>query len=350
MKLLRPIFIFIIVLVLFTSAYRLVWDSPSDQHMRQDRLLILLDQQFLSSYLESNQKFGSFNIMTQKFCQSPSENTLDRVKKGYQEAQMAWSQIEWINFGPIEQNLNYFKVYLWPDKRGQVAEQIRTAFASSTNYPKTLEDLRKKNIALQGLHTVEQMIYDPKITKQKLDQICPILPLISKNITEMVSENAKTWKKNIAVIRTTLKKQLVEKPVDHRYTEIELLYLENIFQAYLGQLEKIQKLKLPPMIENKIKYQEGYLSDRTLSSLKSNYFGLEHLTNKKNGIGSYLVDSNPSILDIWQSKLAEITKLLNTQSSALKKDQLEDLSRKNEDLIKWSQETLARELGLPSGF
>ena len=122
-------------------------------------------------------------------------------------AQRGWNSIEWFNFGPIEQNLNYFKIYLWPDKRKSIAKQLKAIYSDPSIYPKDLATLKNQSFALQGLHTIERLLYDPTFNEQGLEKSCPLLRLIGDNLNQIIEQNNSVWQSNLTIIKSTLKKQ-----------------------------------------------------------------------------------------------------------------------------------------------
>ena len=75
------------------------------------------------------------------------------------ELVLAWSRVELIRFGPARDQNRYERLFFWPDPRGRGLQQIQEIIATEDPTATSVETLREKSVAVQGLFALEFVLY-----------------------------------------------------------------------------------------------------------------------------------------------------------------------------------------------
>lgn len=92
-------------------------------------------------------------------CKTPSAPGLEVAREAFGELVTAWSEIEIIRFGPVIENNRMERILFFPDRRGIGLRQIQQVLAEKDETATTPERLADKSVALQGLTTLEYLLY-----------------------------------------------------------------------------------------------------------------------------------------------------------------------------------------------
>ena len=92
-------------------------------------------------------------------CEAPSAPGLEVARKAFGELVRAWSEIEIIRFGPVVDDNRLERILFFPDRRGIGLKQIQQVLAEKDETATTPERLAAKSVALQGLTTLEYLLY-----------------------------------------------------------------------------------------------------------------------------------------------------------------------------------------------
>lgn len=94
-----------------------------------------------------------------ELCQSPSDAALAQARDQFEGLVQAWSRIEIVRFGPVLENNRLERILFWPDRRGIGLKQVQGLLAEKDDAVLTLEGLRQKSVAVQGLGALEFVLY-----------------------------------------------------------------------------------------------------------------------------------------------------------------------------------------------
>ncbi len=92
-------------------------------------------------------------------CQSPSPRGLEVAREAFADLVSAWSEVEIIRFGPVIEANRMERILFFPDRRGIGLKQIQQVLAEKDETATTPERLADKSVALQGLTTLEYLLY-----------------------------------------------------------------------------------------------------------------------------------------------------------------------------------------------
>ncbi len=92
-------------------------------------------------------------------CESPSDAALEQARQQFEGLVQAWSRIEIVRFGPVLENNRLERILFWPDRRGIGLKQVQGLLADKDDAATSLEGLRQKSVAVQGLGALEFVLH-----------------------------------------------------------------------------------------------------------------------------------------------------------------------------------------------
>ncbi|TDH35955.1 peptidase M75, Imelysin [Pseudohoeflea suaedae] len=110
-------------------------------------------------YRNFRDKAQAMGAAISPLCEAPSAPGLEVARKAFGELVTAWSEIEIIRFGPVVDDNRLERILFFPDRRGIGLKQIQQVLAEKDETATTPERLAAKSVALQGLTTLEYLLY-----------------------------------------------------------------------------------------------------------------------------------------------------------------------------------------------
>ena len=97
-------------------------------------------------------------------CSAPVQEKLEIVRNTFGNTAIAWAWAESVRFGPVTEKNRFERILFWPDPKAIGIRQVARLLRKSTNGKPddtvlTLASLTRKSVALQGLGTLEYLLY-----------------------------------------------------------------------------------------------------------------------------------------------------------------------------------------------
>ena len=92
-------------------------------------------------------------------CEVPSNGSFNAARDAFATLVTAWSEIEIIRFGPVIDGNRLERILFFPDRRGIGLKQVQAVLANKDETATARESLTDKSVALQGLATLEYLLY-----------------------------------------------------------------------------------------------------------------------------------------------------------------------------------------------
>ncbi len=92
-------------------------------------------------------------------CWQADAERLQAARRDYGALALAWARMEWIRFGPARSQNRYERIFFWPDQRGRGLQQVQAIIATEDASATSVESLRAKSVAVQGLLALEYVLY-----------------------------------------------------------------------------------------------------------------------------------------------------------------------------------------------
>jgi len=130
------------------------------------------------------------------YCQAPSTEGLEQTKQVWLEAFLAWQQIRFVDFGPVEQGNRAWQFQFWPDPKNLVAR--KASYLLKDDAPITPEKISESGVAVQGFPMAEYLLYDQTFNSSEsalpADHTCKLLVAVTRHIAENGETLAHDWK------------------------------------------------------------------------------------------------------------------------------------------------------------
>ena len=117
----------------------------------------------------------------------------DSVKASFESAYIDWANIQHIKFGPVSFLKRLERIQYWPDKHNVGERQLRKLLISlDDGGDLLLEELQRKSVAVQGLATLERLLYskDKRLSQSE----CRLAVLVSENVSSIATELDNNWR------------------------------------------------------------------------------------------------------------------------------------------------------------
>ncbi|MBU2874945.1 imelysin family protein [Marinobacter salexigens] len=150
----------------------------------------------LAGYQSLATQSQALESQAQTYCQSPSSEELEATKRLWLDAFLAWQQVRFIDFGPVEENNRAWQFQFWPDPKNLVAR--KASYLLKDEAPITPEKIGESGVAVQGFPMVEYLLYDQTFSRSEsalpAGRSCQLLVAVTRHIARNGETLANDWK------------------------------------------------------------------------------------------------------------------------------------------------------------
>lgn len=118
-----------------------------------------IDAVILPGYRVLAERAAAEATLVDDLCWQADVERLEAARAGFRELVVAWSKVELVRFGPARDQNRYERLFFWPDPRGRGLQQIQEIIAAEDPTAASVETLREKSVAVQGLFALEFVLY-----------------------------------------------------------------------------------------------------------------------------------------------------------------------------------------------
>lgn len=129
-----------------------------------------------------------------KFCEQPlSSESLQRSRDSWRSAMLAWQTLQLINFGPVTDGNQAWRVQFWPDTHNRVGQKVEALLAAET--PIDVASLAESNVLVQGLSALEYVLFDPNRSQAQFENLrtCEFLVAAATNTRTVAEQLLQSW-------------------------------------------------------------------------------------------------------------------------------------------------------------
>jgi predicted lipoprotein len=151
----------------------------------------LLTDYLVPAYQQLAAKADAQIDVMEALCQSPSETNLQAARDGFSALVTAYAYAEPVRFGPITQNDRLERLYFWPDRKSTGLKQVQKALVGEDESVLSVESLKDKSVALQGLNALEYVLHGAladKLTSDANSHACRYGETIAQNMWAMADQ------------------------------------------------------------------------------------------------------------------------------------------------------------------
>ncbi|RBW48414.1 imelysin family protein [Marinobacter sp. F3R11] len=129
------------------------------------------------------------------YCQTPSPEGLRQTKQAWLDAFLAWQEVRFVDFGPVELGNRAWQFQFWPDPKNLVAR--KASYLLKDDAPLTPELISQSGVAVQGFPMVEFILYDQTFNTSDralpADHTCKLLVAVTNHIADNSENLARDW-------------------------------------------------------------------------------------------------------------------------------------------------------------
>lgn len=267
--------------------------APGRAAENPDRVAVVqraIDDVFRPAYRDLAARAGEMAAAEDALCKAPSEAALLAARQGFAGLVTAFSRIEFVRFGPIMEDNRIDRFLFWPDRRGVALRQVQALLVAKDEAATTVEGLRAKSVAVQGLNALEFVLFGTNadtLTTPEGSFRCRYGAAIATSVSATSGEIAKGWDDPEGIAKA-MTHPSADSPA---YRQIDDS-LDEIIGTLVHAFEAIRDLRIQPGYGDTIAEAnpKGWLyqrSELTEASLQANFSGLSELYDRS-GIGSLL--------------------------------------------------------------
>jgi uncharacterized protein len=185
---------------------------------------------------------------TAALCKDPSDAALAEAREAFVEAVNGWSAIEIFQFGPVNREHRYERLYFWPDRKGLGYRQVQRALADTDETVTDVKTLSKKSVALQGLPALEILLYGKGAdalagSEDEAAFRCRFAAAVADNVAQLAGELVEAWAPDAPFTKSFLDPE----PDGALYRAPKDVTLE-LSKAFSGGIERVRDQKLGRML------------------------------------------------------------------------------------------------------
>ena len=132
-------------------------------------------------------------------CERGSDGAREELGGQFRKAVEAWAGVEFLRFGPLNENGRRERMSFWPDPRGVMSRQLRQLIASKDEAVLDAGAIAKQSAAVQGLPALEVLLTDKELPLgpgEASAYRCKLAQAIAANIAATSHELSDAWTKS----------------------------------------------------------------------------------------------------------------------------------------------------------
>ncbi len=222
---------------------------------------------------------ASLAMNLEGLCAAPSDTALVRAQNQFRSVVTAWSRVEYFRIGPLLENNRAERLLFWPDRKGIALKQVQSALAEADETATSLDTLRGKSIALQGLTTLEYLLFGTgaEALAGGAEYRCRFALAVGEAISSTAGELAAAWDDPEGISR-----RLMEPSAANADFRTEREALEALLGIIAHGIEAIRDTRLLPVVGEgdaapKPKSALFWRSGMAIPALAANFDGLRDL-------------------------------------------------------------------------
>jgi predicted lipoprotein len=225
-------------------------------------------------------KAAALSVAVDELCTTPSQASLSTADTAFGAAALAFGRIEAIRVGPLMEDNRAERLLFWPDRKGIALRQVQAILADQDESATSLETLKSKSVAVQGLTALEFVLYGTgfeTLTAGEGNFRCRYGLAIAQSIAVVADELVTAWAADDGIALHLMKPSADF--VDYR-TPIEAQ--EELVGIIAHGIEAVRDTRLNPFLAKggaaaKPKLALFWRSELTVPMLRANVAGLQSL-------------------------------------------------------------------------
>lgn len=138
---------------------------------------------------------GELRQRLESLCQNPSNpGELEASREAWRNAMLSWQVLQVVNFGPVQEGNQAWRVQFWPDTHNRVGQKVEALLEDET--PIDSATLAQSNVLVQGLSALEYVLFDPsRAMPEQFDnpRVCLFLQAAAANTQGVAKQLLQDW-------------------------------------------------------------------------------------------------------------------------------------------------------------
>ena len=230
-------------------------------------------------------------------CARPSERSLMIAEQFFENAVLAYGQIEFIRIGPLMEDNRADRLLFWPDRRGTGLRQVQAIIAEADASATEVMSLRDKSVAAQGFGALEFVLFGTgaeALLAPEGEFRCRYGLAIAANISRIAGELAMGWYQQEGVAA-----HLTRPQADYADYRTETEALEEIVGLVSHGIEAMRDTRINPFIAKDGETAQPKLalfwrSGLTLAMIRANVDGMRKLV-AVSGVARAVAEANSGL-------------------------------------------------------
>ena len=132
---------------------------------------------------------------TAGYCNAPTSGSRPALNDAWLDAFLAWQQVRFVDFGPVENNNLSWQFQFWPDPKNLVARKAR--YLLGTEAPVNAEVINQSGVAVQGFPMAEYLLFDEQLNSGEnalpAAKNCEVLSAVTRHMARNARGLANSW-------------------------------------------------------------------------------------------------------------------------------------------------------------
>ncbi len=238
---------------------------------------------------------------TAVLCAEPSEAALTDARAAFVEAVKGWSAVEIFQFGPVNREHRYERLFFWPDRKGLGLRQVQKALSKQDETVTAEKSLDGKSVALHGLPALEYLLYgkgadELSAAGDAAKFRCSFAAAVAGNVAQLAQELVEAWGPDAPFTKSFLE----PKPDGALYRAPKDVTLE-LSKAFSGGIERVRDRKLGRVLGKSAERSRPRLaafwrSGQTFPNMAGNLEAVQKLFVEA-GFAEIVADQSPGVED-----------------------------------------------------
>ena len=118
-----------------------------------------IKQHIVPGFVVLDDSAGVLEDAVQAYCAAPAGDQRQAVDAAFRITVLAWAGVEHLRFGPLLRRDRDQRLAFWPDPKGIGVRQLGEVMAARDASVLDQQNLEIKSVALQGLTSLEYLLY-----------------------------------------------------------------------------------------------------------------------------------------------------------------------------------------------
>lgn len=247
---------------------------------------IIIEQHVMPRYQLLADNSATLEKQIQQLCDSPSLETLNVARTGFNAAQASWQGVQHIQFGPVTLLMRNYSLQYWPDKKNIGAKQLSAALVSkdpaSADQRFDEEFFHAASISVKGFPALERLLFTHKNLIDTADTAeCSLAVAIARHISDTAASIHAEWTEETRLISAAGENNMTNDdsiPAYETPSEAATEFMKSLVEP----VDALRDTKLLSPLgasatQSRWKKSESWRSEQSINNIRQNVIALHEL-------------------------------------------------------------------------